>query len=124
MMRYVYVFTTLVFWLLVTGLWASSIWMPFGTQGTAAPATMVISADELGQHARPADCWMAIRDSVYDLTAYLPDHPSRPELIEPWCGKEATQAYDTKTKGRPHSQAADKLLATYRIGSFVSSGAR
>ena len=124
MMRRVYVFSTLVFWLLVAGLWASSIWMPVGMEGTAVPATTVISADELAQHARPADCWMAIRGSVYDLTAYLPDHPSRPELIEPWCGKEATQAYDTKTKGHLHSQAADKLLATYRIGTFVSSGTR
>ena len=124
MMRRVYLFSTLVFWLLVVGLWASSLWMPVGVEGTAAPTERAISAAELAQHTRPTDCWMAIRGSVYDLTAYLPDHPSRPEIIESWCGKEATQAYDTKTKGRPHSQAADKLLATYRIGSFVSSGAR
>ncbi len=124
MMRRVYVFSTLVFWLLVTGLWASSIWMPVGGEGTSASTEGVISAAELAQHAQAANCWMAIRGSVYDLTAYLPDHPSHPEIIEPWCGKEATQAYDTKTKGRPHSQAADKLLATYRIGTFVSSGAR
>ena len=62
---------------------------------------------------------MAIRGGVYDLSAYLPEHPSRPELVLPWCGKEATEAYNTKTKGRPHSPYSDELLNKYRIGKFA-----
>ncbi len=62
---------------------------------------------------------MAIRGSVYDLATYLPSHPSRPQAIEPWCGKDATDAYNTKTKGRQHSNRADILLLKYRIGRFV-----
>ncbi len=77
----------------------------------------VISSQELAQHARSDDCWLAIRGGVYDITKYLPDHPSRSGVVEPWCGKEATQAYETKTKGRKHSEAADKMLPTYRIGA-------
>ncbi len=78
----------------------------------------VISSQALAQHARPDDCWLAIRGGVYDITEYLPDHPSRPGVVEPWCGKEATQAFETKTKGRTHFEAADKLLPVYRIGTF------
>ena len=38
------------------------------------------------------------------------------EVIVPWCGKEASQAYQTKNKGRSHSPQADQLLANYPIG--------
>ena len=77
------------------------------------------SLGELASHAIPENCWMAIRGSVYDLSAYLPEHPSRPEVILPWCGKEATEAYNTKTKGRSHKPYADDLLAQYRIGKLA-----
>ena len=56
---------------------------------------------------------MAIHGKVLDITTYLPDHPSRPEVIERWCGKEASEAYDTKTKGRRHSQEADRQFENH-----------
>ncbi|PPQ27154.1 cytochrome b5 domain-containing protein [Rhodopila globiformis] len=119
MMRTLYVASTTAFWALVIAFWAAGTWAPHAEQPPAAPADRAITAAELARHARPEDCWMAIRGSVYDLTPYLPDHPSRPQVIEPWCGKEATDAYNTKTKGRPHSKEADSLLPQYRIGRFV-----
>ncbi len=120
MMRNLYLITTTGFWAIVFAFWLGSGWTPQAatTQGNE---DRVISASELARHARPDDCWMAIRGSVYDVTAYLPDHPSRAGVVEPWCGKEATEAYNTKTKGRPHSSAADQLLAGYRIGTFVAN---
>ncbi len=63
---------------------------------------------------------MAIRGQVHDLGAYLPEHPSRPDIVLPWCGKEATEAYETKTRGRRHSAAADAMLASYRIGILAT----
>jgi cytochrome b involved in lipid metabolism len=73
---------------------------------------------EVAEHPRESDCWIAIDGLVYDITAYLPDHPSEPELILPWCGKEATQAWRTKGKGRPHSPRASQLLEKYKIGAL------
>ena len=115
-MRMGFLVSTFAFWGMIIAL---------GVAGAIAPGVApagstdrVISAEELAKHARPDDCWMAIRGSVYDVTKYLPDHPSRPEIIEPWCGLEATQAYETKAKGRKHSEAADGMLPTYRIGAF------
>ena len=64
---------------------------------------------------------MAIRGAVYDFGAYVPEHPTRPDIITAWCGKEATEAYNTKTKGRPHSPYADELLAKYRIGTLAAA---
>jgi cytochrome b involved in lipid metabolism len=122
MMHQLYTWATAAFWLLVAAFWASSLWIPGAAELPRATATRVISAAELATHATPEHCWMAIRGDVYDLGEYLPNHPSRPSVIEPWCGKEATNAYDTKTRGRPHTKAADELLAKYRIGTFAPGG--
>ncbi|MBL8422798.1 MAG: cytochrome b5 domain-containing protein [Candidatus Accumulibacter phosphatis] len=119
-MRRVYLATTLIFWLLVSAFWAGSLWLPPADESVAVAAEKVIARSELAKHAFPDNCWMAIRGKVYDVSAYLPEHPSRPDLVLPWCGKEATEAYDTKTKGHPHSAYADELLATYRIGSLAT----
>jgi len=123
MMRRLYYLATVLFWLVVFGFWLAGR----GQSGEAAPLPeapvaaaptreRVIPLAEVARHARPDDCWMAIRGGVYDLSAYLPEHPTRPALIEPWCGREATEAYNTKTRGRPHSAAADDMLPQYRIG--------
>lgn len=120
-MRRFYLFATVIFWLLVVAFWASSRWLPPAEESTVIVADKVISPAELAKHGLPENCWMAIRGGVYDLTAYLPEHPSRPDLIQVWCGKEATEAYNTKTKGRPHSTYADKLLPKYRIGTLATT---
>ena len=96
----------------------SPVAVPLPDKAPAAvkPVEARFAMAEVARHAVEADCWMAINGVVYDLTAYLPEHPSRPSIVLPWCGKEATEAYKTKTKGRPHSPEADRLLPAYRIG--------
>lgn len=124
MMQRLFLTSTAAFWLAVLGFWFGSLSAPIA-QSPAAPsappsvADRAISAAELAQHASPQSCWMAISGAVYDITDYLPDHPSRPQIIEAWCGKEASDAYATKTRGRPHSREADGLLPKYRIGKFA-----
>ncbi|MBB5046632.1 cytochrome b involved in lipid metabolism [Rhodopseudomonas rhenobacensis] len=116
MMRKLFIATTATFWAMVFAFWGGSLWSPDAEPPLAAAPDRAIAAAELAKHATPETCWMAIRGDVYDLAAYLPDHPSRPQIIEPWCGKDATEAYTTKTKNRPHSKEADALLPKYRIG--------
>ena len=118
-MRRLYFTSTAIFWLLVTAFWAGSLWVPPAAQSLAVAAEKIYTKAALAKHATAENCWMAIRGGVYDLSAYLPEHPSRPELVLPWCGQEATDAYNTKTKGRPHAPYADELLAKYKIGKFV-----
>lgn len=133
---------TLAFWLAVLALWwaappigdAPSVPIddvppgpisevpsaPAGEAGAPAPAasTATFTLAEVAAHARADDCWMAIAGEVYDITAYVERHRSEPELLLPWCGREATEAYRTKTRGRPHSARADGLLVQYRIGTL------
>jgi len=120
-MKRLYISATAVFWLAVAAFWAGSLWLPESGGGEVVAAERRIRADELARHAGPKDCWMAIRGSVYDLSTYLPQHPSPPDVVLPWCGKDASQAYATKTKGRSHSPYADELLARYRIGVLIGA---
>lgn len=123
-MRKLFFISTSLFWSAVlaiayAGQTAPTVAAPATKAETgqaAAAAEQKITLAEVARHATETDCWMAIGGGVYDLSSYLPDHPSRPSLILPWCGKEATEAYKTKTKGRPHSPEADQLLPRYRIG--------
>lgn len=121
MTRILYRLSTLVFWLVVFGLGLTSALRDPPEGGSVEAGEKFFTLDEVAKHGSPDDCWMAIRGSVYDLGAYLPEHPSRPELVLPWCGMEATEAYETKTRGRRHSPYADELLAKYRIGTIQSA---
>ena len=123
MMRKLFVLGTALFWLCILTIWASGL-----SQNTALPdrpsaAEKRIHFSEIAQHVSGENCWMAIDGAVYDLSAYLPEHPTKPGIILPWCGKDASEAYRTKMKGRPHSPEADRLLIAYKIGVLENASA-
>ncbi|XP_037046017.1 cytochrome b5 [Bradysia coprophila] len=60
-------------------------------------------------------CWIIIKDSVYDVTNYLDDHPGGGELITEWAGRDATKGFDDFG----HSGDAKKLLKQLKIGELV-----
>lgn len=120
MTRKLFLFATALFWLAVLGIWAGSRWWPAPQEEAPVIVEKRFAMAEVARHASADDCWMTINGTVYDLTAYLPDHPSRPSIILPWCGTEASEAYRTKTKGRSHSPEADRLLAAYQIGLLAN----
>jgi cytochrome b involved in lipid metabolism len=127
MIRHLVLVATVLFWLGV-GWFAWAAWRAEApTAAAASPAvgasagteTPRITPAELARHARAGDCWLAIDGAVYDLSAYGPLHPAEPEVLNAWCGREASAAYRTKGLpggGRPHSARADAMLPRYRIG--------
>ena len=114
MMRKLFIASTLLFWLAMAYFWLAGRNAP-----EPPPTDPIYTLAEVAKHNTPEDCWMTIDGQVYDLGTYLPRHPAPPAIMLPWCGKEASQAYRTKTIGRPHSSYADQLLATYRIGALA-----
>jgi cytochrome b involved in lipid metabolism len=113
-MRRLFLVSTALFWLAVFGFWLAAMLAPAQTPAVAAAKAFTLA--DVAKHKSKDDCWMAIGAQVYDFTAYVSQHPADPSVFLPWCGKEATEANKTKTKGRPHSPYADQLLPTYRIG--------
>lgn len=106
------------FWTCVLTLLAMGWLAPEPPASVAKGTLRTITVEELANHDSPDDCWMAIRDKVYDLTQYIPEHPTPPAVMARWCGLEATEAYETKGFGRPHSAMADAALDRYLVGVY------
>jgi cytochrome b involved in lipid metabolism len=77
-----------------------------------------VSLQELQRHSSATDCWMAIDGGVYNFTGYIPAHPTAPEVLADWCGREATEAFNTKGYGGPHSPAARAMLPGFLVGEL------
>lgn len=118
-MRKVFLIATALFWLAIAALGVRALTHP--PASAPASAERLIGPAEMARHHSPGDCWLAIDGAVYDLSVYLPQHPAEPAVLAGWCGKEASAAYRTKNKGRPHSAYADQLLPRFRIGSLEST---
>lgn len=82
---------------------------------TAAEAK--IDAARTAKHATPEDCWIRVGTGVYDISRYIPEHPTAPRVVSEYCGKNATWAFETKARGRPHSTYAYRMLEGYRVGA-------
>lgn len=84
------------------------------------PGKPPLNKNEVAKHSSPSDCWIIVKNKIYDVTSYLSDqHPGGAETITPYCGKEATNAFETKDAGSPHSNAAWSMLDAYYVGDLV-----
>ncbi len=85
------------------------------SQGTISK--LVLDSVEVAKHSVSGNCWMILNGNVYDLSVYV-SHPGGSGYLI-YCGKEATNGYDTKGgRGNGHSSYADSLLANYLIGQL------
>jgi len=119
-MRKLFIISTTIFWLAVAGFWLADYLWPVAQIEVVTPEAEPVLHEyhvaEVARHKLENDCWMVIEGKVYDITTYLPGHPSEPEVILAWCGKEASDAWQTKTRDRSHSSRANNLLQQYLIG--------
>lgn len=115
-MRKLFIISTLLFWLAVAGFWLAHHLYPQNLPVSPSPAIRTYSLADVARHHQADDCWLAIEGKIYDITSYLPDHPSAPDILTVWCGKESTLAWQNKTRGRSHSPYAQQLLGNYQIG--------
>ena len=73
---------------------------------------------DVAKHNTPADCWMILNNTeVYNVTAFLNLHPAGAGPMTPFCGANATTAFNNVG----HSTRAVGLETTYLIGNLVAS---
>lgn len=51
------------------------------TGGSMIAQKPLIPMREVSRHAEPGDCWVVIFDKVYDVSAYLDEHPGGRDMI-------------------------------------------
>lgn len=96
---------------------------PSGQANPPLQASSVsLSTAEVSTHSTSSNCWLIISNNVYNVTNYLVAHPGGISAITPYCGKESTQAFQTRGgRGSNHSSSAYSQLGSYLIGSIGST---
>ncbi|MES2059604.1 MAG: cytochrome b5-like heme/steroid binding domain-containing protein [Patescibacteria group bacterium] len=82
-----------------------------------APKAGEYTLADVSKHSNASSCWTTINGGVYDVTAWINQHPGGPEAILSLCGKDGSAAFDAQHGGqrRPASE-----LATFKIGVLVN----
>jgi len=70
---------------------------------------------DVSAHCTEHDCWMVVKDVVYDLTDFMREHPGGSDIMLEYAGTDATLAFNDK----PHSKNAWWQLQKYIIGELV-----
>ncbi|TCD67032.1 hypothetical protein EIP91_000652 [Steccherinum ochraceum] len=55
---------------------------------------MPLSLQQVAEHNNSKSCWVIIKNKVYDVTDFLPDHPGGAKIILKYAGRDATSAYE------------------------------
>jgi len=84
----------------------------------SAPEENSVPRAEVARHNSAGDCWIIIDGGVYNVTQYIPLHPTAPNVITRWCGENASEAFATKGYGNAHTPAARAMLKEYWIGTI------
>lgn len=68
---------------------------------------------QVAEHADVASCWTTVNGSVYDLSAWIGQHPGGEKNILDLCGKDGSAAFSAQ-----HGAATkpENILASYKIG--------
>jgi cytochrome b involved in lipid metabolism len=84
------------------------------------PSTVNTSytVEEVMKRNTKDNCWLIINNSVYNVTEYIDRHPGGASRITDFCGKDATQAFQTQGGEGQHSSSASSQLNEYIIGSI------
>lgn len=90
---------------------------PSGINGPAQEKQIMLDAAEIAKHGSIQNCWLLINGKVYDVTIYLGSHPGGVGTIAPYCGNDATPAF----QGQGHSSYANSLLSSYYVGDLNQS---
>lgn len=108
----------IAFWTSALTIVTLDVLTPTAEAGTHSEGSPTYTLAEVAEHNTLDDCWMAFEGGVYDFTDYIEQHPTPPAVLEPWCGKEATEGMRTKGYGRDHSERAWQMAEQYRIGDL------
>ena len=75
----------------------------------------VLSLELVAQRNTAASCWSVVNGTVYDLTAWIAQHPGGSGRIIGMCGRDATADFNRQHGGEGGPAAS---LAEYRLGEL------
>ncbi|KAL0412268.1 UNVERIFIED_CONTAM: cytochrome [Sesamum latifolium] len=73
--------------------------------------------EEVVKHDQKGDCWLIISGKVYDVTAFLEEHPGGDEVLVNASGKDATDDFEDVG----HSDDAREKMKEFYTGEIDKS---
>ena len=73
----------------------------------ARAAKLVFTREEVAKHNTEDDCWMIIKNNVYDVTPYMAIHPGGVPALMRFAGRDGTENVQF------HSKKMMKLLDSF-----------
>ncbi|KAI9493577.1 cytochrome b5-like heme/steroid binding domain-containing protein [Zychaea mexicana] len=74
----------------------------------------VYSLEDVSKHQSKDDLWMVIHNKVYNVTAFVQEHPGGEDVLLDESGKDATEAFEDIG----HSDEAREILEKYLVGEL------
>ncbi len=84
--------------------------------GTPTPAASVYTLADVAKHPDATSCWTTIDGRVYDLTAWVGQHPGGEGAILSICGHDGTSAFMGQ---HGDNRRANETLASFMIGTLA-----
>jgi len=72
------------------------------------------TVSEVSRHNSKKDIWIIVKDKVYDVTKFLPEHPGTEASLMKWAGKDCTAPF----YGDQHPDTTEAQLKRYIIGNI------
>ena len=79
----------------------------------------IYTKEDVAQHKSEKDCWITYKGVVYNVTAFLADHPGGEEYVLRHAGEDVEAAM-ADPADNVHSDSAYEMLAEYAVGKLGS----
>ncbi|KIK99658.1 hypothetical protein PAXRUDRAFT_131602 [Paxillus rubicundulus Ve08.2h10] len=75
----------------------------------------IYTSEDVANHKSAKSCWVTLQGKVYDVTAFVPDHPGGEDLILENGGTDVENIMKSKDS-HEHSDSAYDMLGEYMVG--------
>lgn len=82
---------------------------------SSGTATKLFSREEVAKYNDSKETWLIIHNNVYDVTAFLNEHPGGEEVLLELAGRDATESFEDVG----HSSDARQMMEPYKIGEII-----
>ncbi len=80
-----------------------------------APTVTSYTAADVAIHNTEADCWSSINGNVYNLSAWIAEHPGGERSILRLCGKDGSAAFNGQHGGQGQPM---QTLSGFKVGTL------
>ncbi|KAG0573811.1 hypothetical protein KC19_VG211200 [Ceratodon purpureus] len=92
---------------------SQSVAQPIRRRWVQDKKPVTYSLKDVASHDMPQDCWIIIKEKVYDVSTFAEQHPGG-TVINTYFGRDATDVFSTF-----HASTSWKILQNFYIGNLV-----